>query len=143
MKSTSGKVSLFRILRIVVAVAWACLCVSVLCLAQQSTAKKSPAATNLLPRAQAALTRRNRQPMRWLTLPTSSTSSRSRGIFGPDGEDIVFSGEFAQDRQHAADFAAEAHEKKSVSVDPKNGSRAFLLVGNEDWPFPVPIVKQG
>lgn len=62
-------------------------------------------------------------------------------IFGPGGEAVVFSGEFAQDRKHAADFAAEAHEKKSVSVDPKNGNRAFLLVGNEDWPFPVPIVK--
>src|SRR5690242_13085198 len=64
-------------------------------------------------------------------------------IFGPDGSDIVFSGEFAQDRKHAADFAAQAREKKSVSVDPKGGNRAFLLVGNEDWPFPVPIVKRG
>jgi hypothetical protein len=64
-------------------------------------------------------------------------------IFGSGGEDIVFSGEFAQDRKHAADFAAEAHEKKSVSVDPRNGSRAFLLVGKEDWPFPVPLVKRG
>jgi hypothetical protein len=64
-------------------------------------------------------------------------------IFGPGGEDIVFSGEFAQDRQHAANFVAEAHEKKSVSVDPKNGNRAFLLVGNEDWPFPVPLLKRG
>jgi hypothetical protein len=64
-------------------------------------------------------------------------------IFGPDGEDIIFSGEFAQDRKHAADFAAEAREKRSVSVDPKTGARAFLIVGNEDWPFPVPLVKRG
>ena len=63
-------------------------------------------------------------------------------IFGPDGDDIVFTGEVAQDRQRAADFAAEAREKRNVSVDPKNGIRAFLLVGNEDWPFPVPIVKR-
>ena len=64
-------------------------------------------------------------------------------IFGPGGEDIVFSGEYPQDRKRAADFAAEAHEKESVSVDSKKGNRAFLLVGNEDWPFPVPIVKLG
>ena len=64
-------------------------------------------------------------------------------IFGPDGRTIVFSGEFAQDRQHATDFAAEAREKTSVSVDTKGGNRAFLLVGKEDWPFPVPIVKRG
>jgi len=41
------------------------------------------------------------------------------------------------------DFAAQAREKESVSMDPKTGNRAFLLVGDEDWPFPVPIVKLG
>jgi hypothetical protein len=46
------------------------------------------------------------------------------------------------DRLRTSDFAAEAREKKTVSVDPKGGNRAFLLVGNEDWPFPVTIVKK-
>jgi len=64
-------------------------------------------------------------------------------IFGHDAEDVIFSGEFAQDRKHAADFVAEAHKKNSVSVDPRSGGRAFLLVGDDDWPFPVPIVKRG
>ena len=64
-------------------------------------------------------------------------------IFGPGGQDIVFTGEFPQDRKRAVDFAAQAREKESVSVDPKTGNRAFLLVGTEDWPFPVPIVKKG
>jgi hypothetical protein len=64
-------------------------------------------------------------------------------IFGPEVEDVIFSGEFAQDRKHAADFVAEAREKNSVSLDPKSGARAFLLVGHEDWPFPVPIIKKG
>ena len=52
-------------------------------------------------------------------------------------------GDYSQDRQRAADFAAEAREKKSISFEPKGGNRAFLLVGNEDWPFPVPLVKRG
>jgi hypothetical protein len=64
-------------------------------------------------------------------------------IFGPDGSDIVLTGEFAQERKHAADFAAQARQKKTVSLDPRSGARAFLLVGNEDWPFPVPLVKKG
>lgn len=64
-------------------------------------------------------------------------------IFGQGGEDIVFSGEFTQDRKHATEFAAQAHEKQSVSLDSRTGSRAFLLVGDEDWPFPVPLVKKG
>lgn len=64
-------------------------------------------------------------------------------IFGPDGEGIVLTGEYPQDRQRALDFAAQAREKNSVSLDPKNGSRAFLIVGAQDWPFPVPLVKHG
>jgi len=65
------------------------------------------------------------------------------GIFGQDGDDIVLSGEYPQDRERALSFAAKAGEKESVTVDPKRGNRAFLLVGNEDWPFPVPLVKTG
>ena len=64
-------------------------------------------------------------------------------IFGPAGSDVVFSGEFGQDRQHAAEFTAQAREKMSVLVDPKNANRAFIIVGKEDWPFPVPLVKSG
>jgi len=40
-------------------------------------------------------------------------------------------------------FAAKAREKKAVTIDPKNGSRATLTVGNDNWPFPVPIVRKG
>jgi hypothetical protein len=63
-------------------------------------------------------------------------------IFGPEGKEIVASGESAQDREKATQFAAKAREKESISVDPKNRTRAFLLVGNESWPFPVPLVKR-
>jgi hypothetical protein len=63
-------------------------------------------------------------------------------IFGPGGYDIVLTGEIPQDRQRAADFAAEAREKQSISLDPKSNARAFVIVGNENWPFPVPIVKK-
>jgi hypothetical protein len=62
-------------------------------------------------------------------------------IFGPSGEDIVLTGEYPQDRQRALDFAAEAREHLSVAVDPNKGNRAFVVVGKENWPFPVPLVK--
>jgi hypothetical protein len=64
-------------------------------------------------------------------------------IFGQGGNDLVLLGEYGQDRERATKFAAEAREKTAVSVDPNNGKRAFLLVGKEDWPFPVPLVKSG
>jgi hypothetical protein len=63
-------------------------------------------------------------------------------IVGPAGEDIILTGEFAQDRERAQQFAAQALQQKRVSVDPKGG-RAFLLVGEQEWPFAIPIVKHG
>jgi len=63
-------------------------------------------------------------------------------LFGPALDDIILTGEPAQGRQRASDFVAKVREKQSISVDPKNKARAFLLVGNEDWPFPIPIVKR-
>ncbi len=63
-------------------------------------------------------------------------------IFGKDGRDIVLTGETVRDREIATAFAAQAREKKSVIVDPQNPNRALLSVGNEDWPFPVPIVRK-
>ncbi len=67
---------------------------------------------------------------------------RLEEIFGPEARDIVFTGELPQDRERAAAFAAEAHEKTSISLDPKTKARAFVLVGNEEWPFPIPLVKR-
>jgi len=64
-------------------------------------------------------------------------------MFGPEFNSVVLSGESAQDRQRAAEFVAKAKEKTQVSIDPKTHTRAFLLVGNDDWPFPIPIVKRG
>ena len=65
------------------------------------------------------------------------------GIFGPEGKDFVSSADPVQDKNIAEAFAAKAHKKKAVSLDPKNPARASLSVGEEDWPFPVPIVKKG
>jgi len=64
-------------------------------------------------------------------------------IFGVENKDLIASGEPAQDRQRAADFVAAAREKKSISIDPKTPNRAFVLIGKDNWPFPIPLVKRG
>ena len=64
-------------------------------------------------------------------------------IFGPDGKDFVSTGDDVQDKNSRAAFAAMAQRKMQVEVDPHNPNRAILYVGDEDWPTPVPIVKQG
>jgi Protein of unknown function (DUF2950) len=63
-------------------------------------------------------------------------------IFGPDGKDFLVTGDDVQDKNSRASFAALAKEKMHVDTDPHNPKRAILSVGNEDWPLPVPLVKQ-
>ena len=63
-------------------------------------------------------------------------------IFGPGGEEVVLTGEYPKDRQRALDFAAEARKKTRVSLDPKSKNLAYVVIGDEDWQFPVPIVKR-
>ena len=62
-------------------------------------------------------------------------------ILGPDSYDIIHTGEPARDREVAKKFAAEARAKNHVALQPKNSRRAFLSIGEDDWPFPVPLVK--
>jgi len=64
-------------------------------------------------------------------------------ILGPGGDVIIHTGEPARDKEIATQFAGLAHKKMDVSVDPKTKRRAFISVGSEEWPFPVPIVKVG
>ena len=138
MKLKGANECLALLLWIVGAFGLACLSAPVFSIAQQSTTKKDP---------DAVVARRFDTPQQAADVLIAAAAkfdvTELFQIFGPGGEDIVFSGEYAQDRQHAANFVAEAREKRSISVDPKSGSRAFLLVGNEDWPFPVPLVKSG
>jgi len=63
-------------------------------------------------------------------------------IFGAAGKDILVTAEPPNDRDIARTFADLAREKKSVSIDPRNRNHAEILVGPEDWPFAVPLVRK-
>jgi hypothetical protein len=62
-------------------------------------------------------------------------------ILGPDSTDLVSSADPVEDKNRAAAFAAKAKEKNSIEIDKKDPNRAILLVGNDDFPLPIPIVK--
>jgi hypothetical protein len=66
----------------------------------------------------------------------------AKEILGPDSEDIVASEDPVQDKTRAAEFAAKAKEKTSIEINKKDPNRAILLVGNDDFPLPIPIVKR-
>ncbi len=66
----------------------------------------------------------------------------AKEILGPDGDDIISSEDPVQDKNRATEFANKAKEKTSVELDKKNPNHAILLVGKDDFPLPIPIVKQ-
>ena len=60
-------------------------------------------------------------------------------ILGAAGRDIVSSGDEAQDASRRAKFVAayDAHSK----LDQINAHKVMLDVGNDNWQFPIPLVK--
>ena len=66
----------------------------------------------------------------------------AKEILGPDSEDIVASEDPVQDKNRATAFAAKAKEKMSIQTDKKNPNEAVVLVGNDEFPLPIPLVKK-
>ena len=60
-------------------------------------------------------------------------------ILGPDGRDIVSSGDETGDASRRAKFVAayDAHSK----LDQINPYRVMLDVGDDNWQFPIPLIK--
>ncbi len=68
-------------------------------------------------------------------------SARLATIFGPRAKGILTSGDAAQDRDEQAEFARLARTRHRLEISLMNPNRAVLAIGDEDWPFPVPIVR--
>ena len=64
-------------------------------------------------------------------------------IFGPEGDEILKSGDAVKDNSDRAMFVAKAKRSLRERINPAKPTRAILLVGADDFPFPVPLVKSG
>ena len=62
-----------------------------------------------------------------------------RAIFGPEGQELIASSDAATARRNREVFTVAAAEGWRL-VD-QGANRKTLIVGNEGWPFPVPLVK--
>jgi len=69
-------------------------------------------------------------------------TAAAKEILGPESDDIIASEDPVQDKNRAEQFAAKAKEKTSIEIDKKDPNRAILLVGNDDFPLPIPLVKR-
>ena len=62
-------------------------------------------------------------------------------VVGPDSKGWLLSGDLVADADDWARFTAAYDEKNRLETS--GDDRATLVVGNDDWSFPAPIVKQG
>lgn len=63
-------------------------------------------------------------------------------LFGPAGKDILDSGDAAEDKRMREEFVTRAHAKMQIELEPGNPNWATLVVGGNDWPMPVPLVRK-
>ncbi|MGO8916823.1 MAG: DUF2950 domain-containing protein [Stellaceae bacterium] len=62
-------------------------------------------------------------------------------IFGSGGGKLVGSGDPVADRHGRARFAAAYGERHEI--EQQGADKAVLLIGAEEWPFPIPLVRAG
>jgi hypothetical protein len=62
-------------------------------------------------------------------------------ILGPDGKQIVSSGDDAEDAENRADFAKRYQEMHRLVKEPDGTT--ILYIGAENWPTPIPLMSKG
>jgi hypothetical protein len=61
-------------------------------------------------------------------------------IFGAEAKEMISSGDPVADKQRREKFISAYDKKNSLA---KEGDKTVLIVGENDWPFPIPLVKKG
>jgi len=70
----------------------------------------------------------------------SNNDKELLAIFGAQAKEILFSGDTVADKQRRAQFIAAYDEKNRLAT---KGEDTILIVGKQEWPFPIPVVKKG
>jgi hypothetical protein len=60
-------------------------------------------------------------------------------ILGPDGKDVVYSGDEVADKDNHAKFVKEYQEKVKFVADK---DRISVIIGNDSYPMAIPLVKK-
>jgi len=60
-------------------------------------------------------------------------------IFGAAAKDLISSGDPVRDKQRREMFITDYDRKNSIAPE---GAKMVLVIGEKDWPFPIPLVKK-
>jgi hypothetical protein len=76
-----------------------------------------------------------------LTAAQNNDEKAMLEILGPDGKQIVSSGDEAEDAQDRANFVEKYKEMHRLVKEPDGTTT--LYIGAENWPTPIPLVNKG
>ena len=61
-------------------------------------------------------------------------------ILGPTAKELISSGDPVRDKKQRERFISDYDRKNSITQE---GAKRVLVIGEKDWPFPIPLVKKG
>ena len=62
-------------------------------------------------------------------------------ILGPEGRDLISSGDAVADKQGRERFVRSYEESNTLQRPTE--TKAVLVIGKDEWPLPIPVVKEG
>jgi len=75
-----------------------------------------------------------------ITAVKSNDDKEVLAIFGVEAKEVIFSGDPVSDKQRREKFISAYDQKNTLA---KEGDKMVLIIGEKDWPFPIPLVKKG
>lgn len=61
-------------------------------------------------------------------------------MFGPGAQELISSGDPVSDKERRQKFVKAFDLKNRID---REGDKMVLIVGEKDWPFPIPLIKKG
>lgn len=65
-----------------------------------------------------------------------------KSLMGPESVEVLRTGDEAQDKELLQKFNQRVAEKAQLEQDPMNRDQITLLVGEEEWPFAIPLIRK-
>jgi hypothetical protein len=75
-----------------------------------------------------------------VTAARNNDDKEMSSIFGADAKDLIFSGDKVADKQRREQWLAKYDEQNKLVPE---GNSMILLIGKNNWPYPIPIAKKG
>jgi len=76
-----------------------------------------------------------------VTAAQSNDEKALLDIFGPDGKQLVSSGDDTEDAESRANFVRRYQQMHRLAKEPDGTT--LLYIGAENWPTPIPLVNRG